>query len=39
MEKFDLSATSRASFYIYNTVEEVDIFLNALDDARRLFRI
>jgi cysteine desulfurase/selenocysteine lyase len=39
MEKFDLSATSRASFYIYNTVEEVDIFINALNDARRLFRI
>jgi cysteine desulfurase/selenocysteine lyase len=39
MEKFDLSATSRASFYIYNTVEEVDIFINALSDARRLFRI
>lgn len=39
MEKFDLSATSRASFYIYNTPEEVDKFINALNDARRLFGI
>jgi cysteine desulfurase/selenocysteine lyase len=39
MEKFDLSATSRASFYIYNTPEEVDNFINALNDARRLFGI
>lgn len=39
MEKFDLSAMSRASFYIYNTREEVDKFINALNDARRLFGI
>lgn len=39
MEKFDLSATSRASFYIYNTREEVDKFINALNEARRLFGI
>jgi cysteine desulfurase/selenocysteine lyase len=39
MEKFDLSARSRASFYIYNTIEEVDKFINALNDARRLFGI
>jgi cysteine desulfurase / selenocysteine lyase len=39
MEKFDLSATSRASFYIYNTIQEVDKFINALNDARRLFGI
>ncbi len=39
MEKFDLSATSRASFYIYNTIEEVEKFINALNDARRLFGI
>jgi len=39
MENFDLSATSRASFYIYNTIEEVDKFINALNDARRLFGI
>jgi cysteine desulfurase / selenocysteine lyase len=39
MERLDVAATSRASFYIYNTKEEVDAFINALDEARRLFRI
>jgi cysteine desulfurase / selenocysteine lyase len=39
MERLDVSATSRASFYIYNTKEEVDIFIDALDDARRIFRV
>jgi cysteine desulfurase/selenocysteine lyase len=39
MERLDVSATSRASFYIYNTKEEVDIFINALQEARRLFKI
>jgi cysteine desulfurase / selenocysteine lyase len=35
----DVIATSRTSFYIYNTKEEVDVFINALDEARRLFKI
>jgi cysteine desulfurase/selenocysteine lyase len=39
MERLDVSATSRASFYIYNTKEEVDTFIDALDDARRIFRV
>jgi cysteine desulfurase / selenocysteine lyase len=39
MERLDVSATSRASFYIYNTKEEIDIFVGALDEARRLFKI
>jgi cysteine desulfurase/selenocysteine lyase len=39
MDRLDVSATSRASFYIYNTKEEVDIFIDALDDARRIFRV
>jgi cysteine desulfurase / selenocysteine lyase len=39
MERLGVAATSRASFYIYNTKEEVDAFINALDEARRLFRI
>lgn len=39
MERLDVSATSRASFYIYNTKEEVDIFIDALYDARRIFRV
>jgi cysteine desulfurase / selenocysteine lyase len=39
MERLDVPATSRASFYIYNTKEEVDTFINALGEARRLFKI
>ena len=39
MERLDVSATSRASFYIYNTKEEVDVFVTSLNRARELFRI
>ena len=39
MERLDVAATSRASFYIYNTKQEIDIFIGALDEARRLFKI
>jgi cysteine desulfurase/selenocysteine lyase len=39
MEKLDVSATSRASFYIYNTQEEINIFINALGKAIKLFRL
>ena len=39
MEKLDVSATSRASFYLYNTKEEINIFINALDEAIKLFRL
>lgn len=37
MEFLELPATSRASFYIYNTKEEVDVFVDALEKARKLF--
>ncbi|HKX82169.1 MAG TPA: cysteine desulfurase [Nitrososphaera sp.] len=39
MERLDVAATSRASFYIYNTKQEIDIFIEALHEARRLFKI
>ena len=39
MEKLDISATSRASFYIYNTKEEINIFINALGEAIKLFQL
>jgi len=39
MERLDVAATSRASFYIYNTKEEIDTFIGALHEARRLFKI
>ena len=39
MERLDVAATSRASFYIYNKKEEIDTFINALEEARKLFKI
>jgi cysteine desulfurase/selenocysteine lyase len=39
MGRLNIAAASRTSFYIYNTKEEVDKFINALDEARRIFRI
>ena len=39
MEKLDIVASSRASLYIYNTKEEIDILVEALNHARRIFNI
>ena len=39
MEYLDVPATSRASFYLYNTKEEVDALVNALEKARMLFNL
>ncbi|MGQ0772174.1 MAG: cysteine desulfurase [Nitrososphaerota archaeon] len=39
MERLDVAATSRASFYIYNTKEEVDVLINSLSRAARLFKL
>ncbi|MGZ5501659.1 MAG: cysteine desulfurase, partial [Nitrososphaeraceae archaeon] len=39
MEKLEISATSRISFYIYNTKEEINIFINALGKAIKLFKL
>lgn len=39
MERLGVPATSRASFYIYNTEEEVDLFIKSLERARLIFRI
>ena len=39
MEFLNVAAASRASFYIYNTREEVDVFINALEKARKLFNL
>jgi cysteine desulfurase/selenocysteine lyase len=38
-EKFDIPATARASFYLYNTVEEVDSLVNGIYRVKELFRI
>src|SRR5437762_9217126 len=34
----DVAATLRASFYIYNSADEVDALVDALDTARRLYQ-
>ena len=39
MERLRVPATSRASFYIYNTRREVDILARALETARKMFNI
>jgi len=36
-DKLGVPASARASFYIYNTKDEVDALVEALDDARELF--
>ena len=37
MRKLGLAATARASFYVYNTQEEVDLLLDGLKQALRYF--
>ncbi len=39
MRHLDVAATARASFYMYNVPEEVDILVKALHEARRLFGV
>jgi len=36
-DKLGVAASTRASFYIYNTTEEIDALIEAIDDARQLF--
>jgi len=39
MERLNVAATSRASFYIYNTREEVDSLIAALTKVARIFKL
>jgi cysteine desulfurase / selenocysteine lyase len=39
MERLGVAATTRASFAVYNTREEVDRLIEALLDARRIFKL
>jgi cysteine desulfurase/selenocysteine lyase len=39
MDKMGWSATARASFYIYNSEEDVDVLISALEKAARVFRL
>ncbi|MEI8130934.1 MAG: cysteine desulfurase [Leptolinea sp.] len=35
--KYGLPATTRASFYLYNTKEEVDVLINGLEKVKKVF--
>lgn len=37
-EKFNIPASARASFYLYNTLEEVDKLVNAIYKVKTIFR-
>ena len=37
MKYLDVAATARASFYLYNTKEEIDIFVDGLNKAKEYF--
>lgn len=39
MERMGLSATARASFYLYNTEDDIDALIESLEHAARIFRI
>ena len=39
MEKLGVPATTRASFYLYNTMSEVDALLGGIEKAKRIFKI
>lgn len=39
MERFGLSATARASFYVYTTREEIDILVQGLQKAIEIFNL
>src|SRR6056297_685040 len=36
-DKLGVAASARASFYLYNTTEEIDALMDAIDSARQLF--
>jgi cysteine desulfurase / selenocysteine lyase len=36
-EKFGITATSRASFYLYNTMEEVDKLVEGIYKVKEIF--
>lgn len=39
MRRYDVPATARASFYLYNTEEEVGILIRGLEKAKQIFGI
>jgi cysteine desulfurase / selenocysteine lyase len=39
MEKLGVPATTRASFYVYNTPQEIDVLVAGIEEAKRIFKI
>ena len=39
MEKLNVAATNRASFYIYNTKEEIDVLVASLQEVAKVFKL
>ena len=39
MEKLDVPATNRASFYIYTTNQEIDTLINSLEEVAKVFKL
>ena len=39
MERFDLAATARASFYVYTMKEEIDMLVRGLERAQQIFSL
>jgi cysteine desulfurase/selenocysteine lyase len=37
MRRYGVAATARASFYVYNTKDEVDALVESLDRAQDIF--
>ena len=37
MDRLGVAATSRASFYLYTTTEEIDRLVTGLKDVKRIF--
>ena len=37
MDRLDVAATARASFYLYTKREEVDVLVEGIRDAQRIF--
>jgi cysteine desulfurase/selenocysteine lyase len=38
MKKFGVTGTVRASFYIYNTFEDVDVLIKGIQSAQEYFK-
>jgi len=39
MEKLEVAATNRASFYIYTTKQEVDALINSLEEVAKVCKL